>query len=364
MIFARYAARLYAMVCALTLVCLGAVIAVVRLVEQADVLRSRGDLVTTLRIAGWLTVEQVHQVWPIAMFLAWVITVTLLRSRGELTGAQALGLGPWRCWGAVAALMLVVLAMGQGLGEWAVPKAVARTQTLFVEELGTQPGKVGRYYQRRSPWFFVGDTLLHLPRMNPGERAFLEPLVYELRAGELMAMTEAQALRFQQDGWLLQKARRRPMHGPPELGPPQDRTLELGVSFDDLQEVTGHPRHLSSAAVKRLIERRQRAGLQTTAHETEWWGRLWHPMLGLWMVLLSLVATRWSPPPGRGASITGALGGAVVVVAVVLGAAQVGRVLALGEYLSPAWGALLPGAMVVCLLAVTSLTGRAAKRRP
>jgi lipopolysaccharide export LptBFGC system permease protein LptF len=127
--------------------------------------------------------------------------------------------------------------------------------------------------------------------------------------------------------------------------------LTLPAQPRDLLEVTGHPRHLSTPELARLIARRERAGFETAAHRVELYGRFAHPALG---IALFLVLVPWAFRPQRRRSLSTHLGLATVLLGVVLAGGQALRLYALSERLPAFIGAW--GGVLVCLVALPPST--------
>jgi lipopolysaccharide export system permease protein len=335
---ALYVARTYAGAVALTLGALVMLVVAVNLIESAgDLSKSDAGALVVLRLAAWGAVEYAYQVLPIACFLGALVAGTHLARRGELLAVQAAGVGPRTLWLSFFCVVLVLVAGGTACGEYAVPRAL-----IAVERIGQELG-AGGGGSDRNHWYRRGDLVLYLPSVDNATQVFADPVLYRFAGGHVVEVIEAQRMLQRPSGWVLEEAR---VHS--AAGATVTRHMELPIELDsdaaDLIDVAGNPRHLSTVAVRRLIQRRSAAGFDTTAHSIEIHGRLAYPLLGFWMFLL---AAPWTFDPDRRRSLAVTLGGGVVIIGALLAVMQVFRLAALGRSIPVALGAW--GVSLVCI---------------
>lgn len=342
----RYVGTIYAGAIALTTSGLTLLVVAASMIEGGGELAKAGAGVgTVLKLAGFNGLAFSYQILPAASFLGALIAGTLLARRGELLGVQASGIGMGPIWTGFVSVALLVAVVGYGLGEWVVPRAVeglARTQA---EELEGRSDGLSSFYTQRSSWFRSGDRVLYLPARGDGTR-FESPVIYETVDGALRTITEAQALRHRAGGWELVDAVRFDV----ESGDTLEQAampLALEVSPEDITRVTGDPRQMSVGQIASLIERRERAGFDSSSHRIEFHNRLAYPANALWMLLIALP---WALHPDRRRSLAVNLGAGVVVIAVLFVVTYLFRILALGHKLPVALGAY--GIFTTCLVLV------------
>ncbi len=344
----RYIGTTYAGAIALTTSGLTLLVVAASMIEGGGALAKAGASVgTVLKLALFNGLAFSYQILPAASFLGALIAGTLLARSGELLGVQASGIGMRPIWTGFVSVALLVCVSGYALGEWVVPEAVEALARTQAEELGGGTDGLSSYYSRRSSWFRSGDHVLFLPSRGNGTR-FESPVVYEAVEGQLRSITEAGALRFEDGLWELLDAVRFDV----ESGDSVTRAampINLGVSPEDITRVTGDPRQMRVGEIAELIERRERAGFDSTSHRIEFHNRLAYPANALWMLL---VALPWALHPDRRRSLAVNLGAGVVVIAVLFVVTYMFRLLALGHKLPVGLGAY--GIFSTCLLMIPS----------
>ena len=358
MTLAWYIVRSY--VGAVAAVHLGLVIVLVAvgLVEEAGRLTAHGDGATTLRLAFFSGVAESYVVWPVSLFVGALVSATLLGRRGELLAMASSGVSVFRIGLIFAGVAVVGGGLGVACGETWVPGAEREASRIRQEELRRGDTELGQFFARRQRWYQDGDHILFLPHVHGAKKVAVRPVIFELDHDQVSTVTEGKRLRYTEaGGWVMTDAVVRSVEDGGVVHHPR-LPLSLSVASEDLIEVTGNPRHLPSAEVGRLIERRRRAGFDTTPHEVELQTRFAHPFLGL--ALLCVVAP-WLLGPSRRRSLAGTLGAGVVVVALVLSVTQALRLLALGRTFAPwmaAWGVIL-----LCLMVTPAVARFVALRR-
>jgi len=345
---ARYFATVTSAATLLVLFTLVILIVAVSLVESAgDLAEAESGATAALKLAGFNAVKYGFQLLPIACFMGALTAGTVLARRGEILAAQAGGVSSLRL--VLVFLFVVVVAAGGGAacGELLVPGAVAEGERVQREELKVR-SDLSKFYNRRHKWFREGDLLIFLTRVKRELRAVEKPVVYRFEAGLISEVIEAELLRHDGTGWLLEKARVR-FAASARIVELDVLRLELTVSPSGLVDVTGDPRQMRATEVRALVERRQSAGFDTTAHRIELHNRYALPLSAIWMFL---VVAPWALHPERHRSLAASLGGGVVIIAVLLGVTHMFRLLALGHKIPVplgAWGAGLVTLAVVPL---------------
>ena len=280
-----------------------------------------------------------------------VVAATMIEGGGQLARAGA-GVATVLKLASLSGLafsyqILPAATFGFMLGEWVVPRAIQALELTRAEELQGQSDGVARFYHRELRWFRNGDTVLYLPTSaDPDATAFATPTVYEIRDGELLSLTEAVSLRFENDNWWLNDAKRFDVRSG-EITEHQALAVDLAMSARDIAEVTGDPRQMRTASVKKLISRRERAGFDVTSHRIELNLRYAYPLNLVWMLVLALP---WTLHPDRRRSLAVYLGAGVVVIAVLFVMMYFFRLLALGHRIPVFLGAY--GIPVTCLVAI------------
>jgi len=342
----RYLALLYAGAVGLSLSCLVMLVVAAQFLEGASSFNTVEDGAgSALELSLLVGLEYGFQILPVAVFLGVLIAGTVLARRGELLAMQAGGMSILRQ-ALPMGVVVVAIAAGAAWGgdNW-MPSALERAETIRLEKL-KKPSALHRFFSRRAHWFKHDELMLHLPLMDSTDGGFRSPSVYRVRAGEIVEVMTARALKFDSGVWVLvdvdvyQSGSREAVHH-------DEVSLSLEVEPDDLRGVAGNPKHLRRAEIERLVERRERAGMDATAHRLEVHQRLALPAASLWMFLLALP---WALIPDRRRSMAMVLGAGVIAVAVLLSSMHIFRMLALSDQLSAFWGAW--GVGVLGLLAV------------
>ena len=239
--------------------------------------------------------------------------------------------------GSVAVLAVGLLGAAAWLGgETLLPRAELGVQRVHVEELHKGLGKVGRIFAQRQPWLVVGDWLLYLPTADPKRRRFEGVTLYRLAGGAIAELHEAAALVYEADagGWVLHDVVSHLAQESRTLRQAR-RPLALPLGSEDLMEVTGDPRQLTTTQLGGLIARREQAGLESVGYRVYWHGRWAHPLQGLALLLL---AAPWLFSPGRRRGLAARVGWAVVILGAVLGLGQAVRLAAVAGDLPPPLG--------------------------
>jgi lipopolysaccharide export system permease protein len=293
-------------------------------------------------------IEFGYQVLPVACFLGALVAGTILSRRGELLAIYAAGIRSIRLWLTFAGVALVISGLGAACGEWAVPRAVTRIHRLSVEQF-RHTAALNDYYSQRAKWFKEGDILLYLPSVDIATQIFSEPTIYRLESGLLAEVIMAQKLFFTDNAWHLAHSKSYRVDDV-QMKTADDRVLNLRVKPDDLIDVTGNPKEMTTPRVRQLIERRQNAGFETTTHQVELHSRFAFPLLAFAMVLLSLP---WIMHPDRRRSLSTMLGFGLIVVAMLLSLTQILRLLALARKIPAPLGAWAPLLIALMLLPIS-----------
>jgi len=344
----RYFATLAAAATGLVLVALVILIVAVSLVESAgDLAEATSGATAALKLAGFNSIKYGFQLLPIACFMGALVAGTVLARSGELLAAQAGGVSSFKL--VVVFLFVVVSAAGGGAacGELLVPRAVEGGERVQREQLKSR-SDLSKFYNRRHKWFREGDLLIFLSRLDRELLQVEQPVVYRFADGLISEVIEAELLRHDGVGWLLEHARVRSASSARVIDMAVMR-LELSAGPSDLVDTTGDPRQMGAAEVRALVERRRRAGFDTTAHRIELHNRYALPLSAIWMFL---VVAPWALHPERRRSLAVSLGGGVIIIAVLLGVTHVFRLLALGHKIPVplgAWGSGLVTLLVVPL---------------
>ncbi|MEO0459656.1 MAG: LptF/LptG family permease [Myxococcota bacterium] len=347
-VLVRYVGVAYLGAVALTTLGLSVLVVAATMIEGGGQLaRAGAGVATVLKLASLSGLAFSYQILPAAGFLGALVAGTMLARRGELLGVQASGIGMLPIWAGFLTVAVAVSTFGYMLGEWVVPRAIQALELTRAEELQGQSDGVARFYHRELRWFRNGDTVLYLPTSaDPDATAFATPTVYEIRDGELLSLTEAVSLRFENDNWWLNDAKRFDVRSG-EITEHQALAVDLAMSARDIAEVTGDPRQMRTASVKKLISRRERAGFDVTSHRIELNLRYAYPLNLVWMLVLALP---WTLHPDRRRSLAVYLGAGVVVIAVLFVMMYFFRLLALGHRIPVFLGAY--GIPVTCLVAI------------
>ena len=328
--------------------------ALVVLVVAVTLVESAGDLPTAPSggdAAFWLAlysaIQYGYEVLPIATFMGTLVAGTTLAHRGEILAAQAAGVSTLRLAMAFFWVAVASATAGVACGEILVPRAVTGLVRVQRDEL-RHTSALTRFYDRRLTWFHEGDLLLYLPEVDATTQTFASPVVYRFENGLITEVTEAETLKHDSTGWHLEAAVVR--RASDATATPLDLVrLDLHVQPEDLIDVTGDPRELSSGEIRELVTRREKAGFDATNHLIELNNRLSTPLSAIWMFLL---VSPWALHPSRRRSMTVALGSGVIVIAVLLSTTQIFRLLALGHKIPVplgAWGAGLFALMLLPL---------------
>lgn len=354
MIIARYVSLAFAGTVVLTLMTLVTLVTAVTLVENAGILANQASGgMTALGMAVFGGIDYAYQILPIACFVGVLAAGCTLAQRGELLAIEAMGLGRLRVGLPILLVTLLMAGMGSACSETVMPKAAAERARLQREQI-QRVDALTQFYHRRNPWFRQGPWLLYLPELDHETVRFDHPVVYRIDKGVLTQSIEAEALTHTASGWWLKAARRESVDAP-GVSTHACLRLPLAIAPEDLIDVTGNPRELTSPALMQLIARRTRAGFDTAGHQIELNTRLAHPFSALALVALVLP---WSLNPERRRTLPGALGPGIAVIALYLFVTQVFRLLALAHKVSPwlgAWGAVL---IVVCAIPASAAAYR------
>ena len=354
-----YFATIAAFATGLVLTTLVVLVVAVTLVESA------GDLTTAaaggsaaFSLAVYSAVQYGYEVLPIASFIGTLVAGTTLAHRGELLAAQAAGLSSLRLASSFFMVAALSAVLGVACGETLVPPAVAGIVRVQRDEL-QHTSALTRFYERRLTWFHEGDLLLYLPEVDAETTTFGHPVVYRFENSLIAEVIDAEALRHDATGWWLEDAVVRKASDATATSLDVVR-LSLHVEPEDLIDVTGDPRQLMSSEIRALVTRRTRAGFDATNHLMELYNRMSTPLSAVWMFLL---VAPWALHPSRRRSLAVALGSGVVVVAVLLSATQLFRLLALAHKIPLSFGAWGSGIVTLLLLPLSFLAYRRFRMR-
>lgn len=342
----RYFATYYVAMILLTLAALVVLVVAVSLVENLGILASNEEGgVTALGLAYFGAIEYAYQMLPVACFVGALVAGTQLARRGEVMAVQAAGCGPLYLGGPFLGVVLFTACLGSACGEFVLPGAIAERARLQREEI-KHVDPLTQFYTRRAQWFRERDLLLYLPAVDVHHATFSDPMVYKLNDGLISYVIDAKLLRHNHTGWWLDNAEKHAVDDP-TIERSESMALDLRVTPTDLIDVTGNPREMRAADVAALIARRQHAGFDVTAHRLELASRFAFPLSAVGLVMTGVP---WALDPNRRRSLSGILGGGVLVIAGQLALSHVFRLLALAHKISPALGAW--GGPVACLVAV------------
>lgn len=339
-----YVARFYAGAVLLVLSCLVVLLVAVALTEQAGRLSEEAGALTALQLAVCGAVRHSYELLPIASFMGILITGAVLARRGELVAIAAAAVAPMRLWAVLASVVVIFGAVVLLIGEIALPPASRCVERVLRDDLHRGPTELSRFFGRRNAWFQHDDLILYIPLINAEEDSFTDPVIYRFESGLIAEVIEGPRLVYQRGRWMMPSSVSHVVDGGSTAG---DRELQLDLAPADLIDITGDPRHLDIGSIAALIERRDNAGLDTTAHRAELHGRFAHPWLALWLLL---VVAPWALDPRRNRSLPATLGAGVIVIAVVLAASESLRLLALAGHVPVVLGAW--GVAAVCVVAM------------
>lgn len=358
MILPRYWMWMYLRMVALALTALVVLVVAVTLVEKAGILanHSAGSSIAW-RMALSNGLEYSYQMLPLACLIGFLATTTRLSQRGELLALQAAGATPRHTlqpfvWG-TCLLMLLELSCAEILLPWTTAE-----RSRVLQDMVHHTDALTQFYEHRHPWYQDGHYILYLPLADRTERRFETPKVYEVVDGHWRARITADALVFDaQEGWALLAAKREPLDQAPVTFAAH-MPLPLHVSPEDLLDITGHAREMRFGALHGLIQRRTRAGFDTTAHRIEWHNRMAYPLCALGLVSIVMP---WGIDPRRRRGLAGTLGLGMLVIALFLAGAQIMHFLALAHQIPVPLGAW--GGNLLLLLATGSSWLYYARRR-
>jgi lipopolysaccharide export system permease protein len=345
----RYVAVAYAGAVALTCIGLTILVVAASLIENGGSLKKADEsVVTALKIALFNGLSFSYQILPAACFLGALIAGTLLARRGELLAAQTMGISPRLIGFAFVGVAALCSIIGFFLGAQVVPRAISSLEQTKRDHMQGHVDAMTRFYERRVEWFRRGDVILHVPSVGTvGTTEFADPAVYELVDGRLARITDAASLSFVDDEWLLKDATTIEI-STGESTHASLRKLALDVRPGDIVEVAGDPRQMSFLDIAALIERRDRAGFDSTSHRLEFHNRLAYPANAIWMLLIALP---WALRPERRRSLAVNLGLGVAAIAILFSLTYLWRLMALGHHIPAALGvhgfALCCGALIL-----------------
>ena len=331
----RYLSSLYAGAVLLSLSSLVMLVVAAQFLEGASNFNTvEGGAESALELSLLVGVEYGFQILPVAVFLGVLVAGTVLARRGELLAMQAGGMSTWRQALPMGLVVLGIVVAAVVGGDTVIPKALERAETIRLEKL-RKPSALHRFFSRRAHWFKHDEWMLHLPLVDTQTGTFRSPTIYRVTGGEIREVMTAKVLEYQEKRWVLSDVE---VYRPSDMEVERLATFELALAArpEDLRGVAGNPRHLSRSEIQLLVQRRERAGMDSTAHRLEVHQRVAQPCAALWMFLLALP---WALMPDRRRSMAVVLGAGVVAVAVLLSCMHILRMLALSDQITPFWGA-------------------------
>jgi lipopolysaccharide export system permease protein len=345
----RYFAAVSAAATLLVWLTLVVLIVAVSLVESAgNLAASDSGLAAALLLVGFNSIRYGFQLLPIACFVGALVAGTVLARSGELLAAQAGGVSALKLAGVFLFVVVVAAGGGAACGEVLVPVAVERGERVLTEQLKSR-SDLSNFYNRRLHWFREGDLLLYVGGLDRERRLVAQPIVYRFQDGLIAEVIEAEVMRHDGNTWLLEKARLRAAETA-HIEEAEVMPLELRATPSDLLDTIGDPRQMGAPEVRALVERRTKAGFDTTSHRIELHNRYALPLSAIWMFL---VVAPWALHPERRRSLAVALGGGVGIIAMLLGVTHVFRALALGHKIPVALGAWGPGLVSLLLMPIS-----------
>lgn len=286
----------------------------------------------------------VHEIAPAAMIIGAALATSGLRQSREWTAMRALGLGPWR-----VGVPVAVVAVASGLAlvllhEEVGVHAAERVDELRAERFGGANEK-HRIETDRAPkrWFrgLNGRRIYHLRGILEGggfERVTILELTPEFR---LFRRIDAERMRPDGNGWILEDAEERDFHPDGTLGIQHDAVRRM--YFEEKPEafavLPGRPSQMPFRTLVKQIGVRLRTGLPVNEFELERYSRLAYPFAGLPGALLAVALSLRRERRGHVAS---ALLESVAVTFAFWGAQGVSVALGLSGTVPPPLAAWVP----------------------
>ena len=331
-LYQRYLLKTFWAALALVLPLLSGVYALVEFFDKLDnVTKAKVPLTYLLKYLSLRLPEILFDLWPLGLGLSALLSFAYLSRGGELLALRTLGFSPRRLvipYLLAAALLSLFFLVAE---ELILPEAAYQARFFWETKVSKKEPKglvlKGKLYFRGVDSFLVGEVV------NP-DVTFLKDVVYaEIdRDGLPRTIIWAKEARYLEGKWLFyQGILKEPARG---KGPTWFRELELRLDFvpETVLVVKRTPRlqHLGDLWRQRAFLRR--AELPATYAESELAYRFCYPLLGVFLVLLSLPAIllgRGREPLGKGLSL------GVLAILVGMGVFMGGKSLGDAGYLSP-----------------------------
>ena len=284
------------------------------------------------------------QMCPVAMLLAGGSSITVLAHRSEVKAMLALGASPWAFYAPVG-----LCALGVALGLVVFDEKVATQAGRKVDELQVhrfkRSGKLGVYFTPKQ-WFHIQDTMFYMSSQEKG--TFKNVSIFRLSPSfQMLERMDAETMRHEEgEMWKLTEVRLRRFleGGQTETQTETQTESEVLLRFpkssaDSFRIFSGRPEWMTLQALWTQRQLRAQVGLSTPALSLALHTRFTTPLMGVLGALLTVVLTQ---RPGRRGQLTLALMEGVFVSVLLWGSLVIGRTLAVGERLSPAWAAWAP----------------------
>ncbi|ABS28373.1 LptF/LptG family permease [Anaeromyxobacter sp. Fw109-5] len=349
MILFRYAARRTFAAFVGSLAGVVAIFLAVDFVDNSASFTGPGWIPAVLELYANKTAVVVRQVAPAAMVLGAAIAVSTFRRTREYTAMRALGLGPWRLAGPVAAVTLLAGAALVVVHDvWGV-EATARAEEIRATRFSRG---VRQFQQAREPkrWFRSRDgrRIYHLGASLPGGGFARVTVLAVTPDFRLAGRIDAARMRPDGDAWMLEEVQDRTFlpDGSVRLERADSRRYEFPEPPEAFAVVPGRPSQLRWRTLVAQIAVRRHLGLATEEFQLERYDRVAYPFAG---VPGALLAVALALRRNRKGHVSAALVESVGVSLLFWGVQGVSFALGLSGRVAPWVAAWAPNALFLAL---------------
>lgn len=359
-ILERYLAGTFARTVLATLAGILAVVLVIDFADRAYSFKGEGWVLNVLKLYVNLAADFGYQIAPSALVLAAGITVSGLRSQGELTALNSLGYRPAKMIASILVACGLICAGIVLVNEWVVVGAARKAEEIKRTSFSRKPGDF-RAYLEQQKWFRSGEWVYNLRVAT--ERGFEMVSLYELDQNfSLRKRIDAASMEWNEGGvWTLQDATVSTFAGGERRSVERSPTLEihLAQSLADLRIDAGKPREMSMPQLFGQIRLRQRLGLEAVEFRHELYNRLAYPFAS---VPGALIAIRLALRRRRTGHLATAIAEALAISLAMFTLWTMFRAMGISGLLPPGFAAVAPLIILALAGTATDLYQRLAAR--
>ena len=236
--------------------------------------------------------SHLYELMPIAVLIGTIFVMARLAQSSEYTILRTSGLGPWRALRTLMVLGMLFTLLTFACGDYLAPIADRAGRLLKARfEGGISVGQTGAWLKERQRY---NSYSVNVGALNPdGSMRTIRIFETDSR-GFLVSVTQAQAARFTEGGWVLDDAERSefPQANAQQAKVERTTTARLHWPTEITQEMVSvallQPDRMSTLALFEYIRHLEANSQTSQRYEIEFWRKVFYPLSCLVMVVLAL----------------------------------------------------------------------------